>query len=116
MQAAGKLIQLTPDDAQVYHAAALILDREARLREAIQMELVCLSKAPWHEEAALLLLELLERDGQVSEALAWAERLVVSPHQTPQGGELLDRRQRLAGRLAELRIRELEARYRMSLA
>ena len=116
LQAAGKLIQLTPDDARVYHAVALTLDREERVREAIQMELVCLSKAPWHGEAALLLLELLERDGQVSEALTWAERLVASPHQTPQREELLERRRRLAGLLAEIRIRELEARHRLSLA
>ena len=52
LQAAGKLIQLTPDDARVYHATALILEKKERLREAIQMELVCLSKAPWHMDAA----------------------------------------------------------------
>ena len=116
LQAAGKLIQLTPDDARVYHGTALILEREERLREAIQMELVCLSKAPWHLDAACRLLEFLERDGQVSEALAWATRLVESPHMAPHREELERRRLRLAGRLAEIRIQELEGRYRLPIA
>ncbi len=116
LQAAGKLIQLTPDDAQVYHAAALILEEEDRLREAIQMELVCLSRAPWHMDAARRLLEFLERDGQIAEAWSWSTRLVESPHLAPELEELERRRRRLAGRLAEIRIRELEGRYRMPLA
>ncbi|MFH1529762.1 MAG: hypothetical protein ABIK09_03385 [Pseudomonadota bacterium] len=116
LQAAGKLIQLTPDDAQVYHAAALILEKEERLREAIQMELVCLSKAPWHMDAARRLLEFLERDGQVGEAWEWSKRLLESPHLMPDHEELERRRQRLAGRLAEIRFKELEGRYRLPIS
>ena len=116
LQAAGKLIQLTPDDARVYHATALILEKEGRLREAIQMELVCLSKAPWHVAAARRLLESLERDGQVAEAWAWSGRLVESPHLAPHHEELESRRTRLAGRLAEIRIQELVGQYRLPIS
>jgi len=116
LQPAGKLIQLTPDDARVYHATALILEKEDRLREAIRMELVCLSKAPWHMDAARRLLDLLEEDGQVSEAFEWAQRFAESPQLAPEHDELEHRRRRLAARLTEIRIHELESRRRMLIS
>ncbi len=116
LQAAGKLIQLTPDDARVYHATAVILEKEGRLREAIQMELVCLSKAPWNMAAARRLLEFLERDGQVAEAWTWAGHFIESPHLAPNLEELESRRKRLAGRLAEIRIQELVGQYRLPIS
>ncbi|MBM4370952.1 MAG: hypothetical protein FJ098_04820, partial [Deltaproteobacteria bacterium] len=115
IQAAGKLIQLTPDDPGVYHAAALLEQRQGRLREAIRMELICLSKAPWHEAAARGLLTLLERDERLDEALTWADRLRISPHLTPLRDELDTTRARLAARLAETRIRALESEARVVL-
>ncbi len=107
IQASGRLMELLPNDPEVLHSASVLFEKASNLERAVNLEIACISKAPWHGEAAVRLLKLLERLQETEGLMVWADKFLASPHLVTYWEEIRRIRLGVLTRKAKRRIHEL---------
>lgn len=111
LQVAGKLLHRTPSDPRIYHKTALLLWKKGDLEQAVRMELACLARAPWFEEAATSLLDLLEAQGRLEEFVAYEQQFIASPQLRDFAARIRERSVRVHENMFNRETEAVIARY-----